>query len=684
MLVFLLFILSLSGAEAAPLKLSQAHLLQNLVSVQNTSADSSDSVQNFVVQFPHLIREQDKKLLSRHFEILSYVPDNALLLRGQYSQARFVSSELKVYNYDASMKWSPDLPGRSIFTREFEETVLVKVFNSKDLKSLFNFLQTQQVEVLNHSEKILLVRASHFVLAQLAERVEVEHVGPVPQIESFVFEEAEGHHPNATETALTGGESGVSLTGFDQLSKIGIQGRDQIIAISDTGFSRGASEPHPEVGLQGGVHFYNELDWSDPIGHGTHVVGLAIGNGFYSSGFVRGMAPEAGAFMQSLYSWSEQKLIFPARLKEMFLASAQEGAYIHSNSWGSTENLGGYDLMAQQVDEFLYENPEHIILFSAGNEGRDLNRDGRIDEGSIASPATSKNVIAVGASEGFSTGGIQKPVSQWGAAPFSWPVEPIRSDRVSDNPNGLVMFSSRGPTQDGRLKPDLVAPGSNLLSLRSQHPHAGPLWGPYNDYYVWSGGTSMATPLVAGASALVRQWLIQKQNFLNPSGVLVKALLAITAQDLYPGQFGEVGVEQGQEILFNRPEVNQGFGRLQGADFMRFKGLLIDEKRGIAQGSVHEYEIEVGSASEMTITLMWYDAPALLGSQEQLVNDLDFVLVLPDGAEEVIQNRLNPFEFFHKKNLIQGTYRIRVKGTRIPMGVDGFQPYALAVKLNAP
>ncbi|MEK7790051.1 MAG: S8 family serine peptidase, partial [Deltaproteobacteria bacterium] len=102
-------------------------------------------------------------------------------------------------------------------------------------------------------------------------------------------------------------------------------------------------------------------------------------------------------------------------------------------------------------------------------------------------------------------GGIQKPWGKFKEADKKWGAEPIASDMPSNNPNGLAAFSSRGPTPDGRLKPDVVAPGTNVLSARSHMPNSEKLWGEYNEHYLWSGGTSMATPLVSGSAALVRQ-----------------------------------------------------------------------------------------------------------------------------------------------------------------------------------
>jgi subtilisin family serine protease len=100
-------------------------------------------------------------------------------------------------------------------------------------------------------------------------------------------------------------------------------------------------------------------------------------------------------------------------------------------------------------------------------------------------------------------------VPWFGIISLCYSVEPIASDLISNNANGMAAFSSRGPADDGRIKPDIVAPGTNIISNKSHYPGAQLLWGQHetNPDYVYSGGTSMATPLTA-ARHLVRQWLV--------------------------------------------------------------------------------------------------------------------------------------------------------------------------------
>ena len=108
--------------------------------------------------------------------------------------------------------------------------------------------------------------------------------------------------------------------------------------------------------------------------------------------------------------------------------------------------------------------------------------DGYVDEDSLDAPGTAKNALTVGASDnvrssgGYNPGG---PCYTWYTCwPSDFQVNPTRDDRLSDNSGELAAFSSRGPANDGRRKPDVVAPGTNILSTRSQVA-SGTGWGTY-------------------------------------------------------------------------------------------------------------------------------------------------------------------------------------------------------------
>src|SRR5207247_9295927 len=120
--------------------------------------------------------------------------------------------------------------------------------------------------------------------------------------------------------------------------------------------------------------------------------------------------------------------------------------------------------------------------------------------------------------------------------PTHVPAKPIANDRVDEDAEGMVAFSSRGPTHGGRIKPDVVAPGTYVLSTRSRATQSEG-WGLSSDpLYMFDGGTSMATPLVAGCIANVRAYLRTTHTLKATRAALIKAMVINGAHDL-AGQY---------------------------------------------------------------------------------------------------------------------------------------------------
>ena len=252
----------------------------------------------------------------------------------------------------------------------------------------------------------------------------------------------------------------------------------------------------------------------------------------------------------------------PADLRLLFDQAYLAGARVHSNSWGIGA-AGNYTVESHDADDYVWTHPDLTITFSAGNGGRDTDANGVIDFSSMSAPATAKNVIAVGASENdrlsewycdpalsyttCSQQGGQNSIFTYGTGwPGIYTANPIRDDPSGGDPDQMAAFSSRGPVLDGRIKPDVVAPGTWVLSgyagpfQKEYDPSPNPQnglwqydgWGyPRNDAYKYMGGTSMASPLVAGGAAVVRDFYQQTAG-VGASAALVKATLINSAVDL--------------------------------------------------------------------------------------------------------------------------------------------------------
>jgi hypothetical protein len=440
-------------------------------------------------------------------------------------------------------------------------------------------------------------------------------------------------------------------------------GNGQVVAVADTGLDQVQSDPPDPANLHDDFEdgsgnprvskIHDRVgDGADDVlsGHGTHVAGSVLGNGAVSGSdpanqdyinSYAGIAPEATLVFQAIENNATGALSgIPSNLNTLFNQAYGAGARIHTNSWGSSQS-GGYTSFAEDVDQFVWNNKDFVILFSAGNDGLDADGNGVIDLNSMQSPATAKNCITVGASENNRPNGSTPSPglnNTWGWGwPSDYPAGPIANDHVSDNASGMAAFSSRGPCLDGRIKPDIVAPGTNIVSTKSSAT-TSTLWGQGPDLsgmdYTFSGGTSMSAPLVAGATTLVRQYYTDLEAII-PSAALVKATLLNGAADITPGQYGTGSYRE----IPNPPRPNnvEGWGRvdLENTIFPVWPRVLkyADEAGGLTTNESIAFDFDVADASEpLKAMLVWSDYPGSPISGGGLVNDLDVSIIGPSDA----------------------------------------------------
>jgi hypothetical protein len=461
----------------------------------------------------------------------------------------------------------------------------------------------------------------------------------------------------------------------------GDEGQGEIVAVADTGFDQGStSNVHPA--FSGRVKKLYALGRpgrkDDPDGHGTHVAGSVLGNGVSKvDGPVRGTAPSAKLVLQSVLDSGGGLGGLPDNLNDLFhLPYVTDKARVHTNSWGSTGNFGVYDQQAHEVDEFVYNNRDMLICFAAGNDGEDANSNGQIDPNSVTPPGTAKNCLTVGASENNRPNFLDTYGQGW---PHAFPANPIKSDRIANNVEGMVAFSSRGPTNDMRIKPDVVAPGSYILSTRSRATKSQG-WGVSKDpLYMFDGGTSMATPLVAGCVATVRAYLRTQQGMKKPSAALLKALMINGAHDLQ----GQYSPSEAGTI----PNNNEGFGRVDlqavvGPYAPNEKLQFFDESKKLDTGQHEDRVIAIPAASRrLKVTLVWSDPPG-----EGLQSDLDLVVVA--GAQERHGNMTEGSAEFDRHNNVEQVVWDQVPGNQVTISVVAHsvtlvpQNYALVVRVS--
>lgn len=621
-----------------------------------------------------LNRTQKNELEELGIEILEYVPEQTYI-------CRYVPSDLDVIRalpyvewvniYLENFKVSPKLRGT---VPTAQTTNLLALSPSERSRSQ----QPKQVEVVFHHNVSItdevrqqvaaaarlnpddLQFSSHSVRLSVQPQYleELAKIDQVRHIEEYV---APKLYNNVAVGVLTA----------DTVHSIGLEGANQVIAICDTGFDKGSTtDVHPAFTdrvLK--LYALGRSTANDPDGHGTHVAGSVLGDGTSATmgGAIRGTAPKAKLVLQSVLDRRGGLGGLPFDLNDLFkVPYDNDAARVHTNSWGAAVS-GEYTQSSEQVDEFVWTHRDCVICFAAGNEGTDSDSNGVIDAGSIGSPGSAKNCITVGATEN-NRSDQSKPYALLGYA-----TEPIASDGWSDDPEGMVAFSSRGPTRNQRIKPDVVAPGTAILSTLSRDARIDDFFGKSLDpLYAFLAGTSMATPLVAGCAAVVREYFQTKHSH-QPSAALVKAMLINGAKNI-TGQY--VPSESGRI-----PNFAEGFGRVDLAATVAKPINFKDEATQLDTGEEETTRVNVSSPNSiLKVTLVWTDPPG-----EALQNDLDLIVRAANGQERhgnmrgtsIKFDRFNNVEQVIWSNIPIGDVAIVVRAYRTLLP----QSYALVARL---
>jgi len=673
----------------------------------------------YIVQFggPILAAQADA-LRTAGAEILAYVPDFGYKVRMRPALVGSVSGidgVIWVGAFAADFKLSPDLAAAGMYW--------VRTERGADRAAAAADIAAAGATIVSSNGDVLAISADRATLDAVAA------IADVAWIQNFVFREKH----NEFGAGVIVGANTANASGYD--------GSTQIVAVADTGIGNGTTTgAHADIPGSRVVAVY---DWPATSvagcytaipdgaqdvdsGHGTHVSVSVLGDGS-GTGVGTGTAPAASLVFQATEDYADMRSIcaltnpdgyyllgLPDDLQDLLQQAYDAGARIHSDSWGSAV-AGDYTADSASVDTFIWNHPTFLMTSSAGNAGVDANANGVVDSDSIGSPATAKNSLAVGASENDRQGDWscdasigngctgQNDIFTYGSAwPSDYPAPPISTDPSAGDAQQMAAFSSRGPTDDGRIKPDVVAPGTWILSGYSDlyqagydgvtNPQNGAFqydgWGyPVSEQYKYMGGTSMSNPITAGAAAVVRDYYVEAHSH-EASAALTKATLINSAVDLL-----DENNDGATDNDFPIPNVHEGWGRIDVANAVDGSAEFVDEGVGVATAGSMSYTFETDGSSPLKVSLVWSDFPSTETASVNLVNDLDLTVTGPGGAYlgNVFSggwsatggsaDRINNVENVYVQGAAAGTWTVTVSGFNVPMGP---QPYALVVDGTGP
>ena len=404
--------------------------------------------------------------------------------------------------------------------------------------------------------------------------------------------------------------------------------------------------------------------------HGSHVAGTIAGydNPIGGTSAYDGGAPGAKISFSDIQKTGNSYLNPPNDYSETWDPARNDGAKSYSQSWGSPwsdEYSGGMF----QIDSYLYDHPGFMMEWAAGNAGSNLK--------TIGNEAEAKDALVIAASGSSSLFGS------------------------TEDGTDITSFSSRGPTFDNRLKPDIAAPGAAIDSTDSSG----------DSKYTQMDGTSMATPNSNWAVTLIAQYYRDgfyptgkniSANSFDASGALLKATIINGAVEM-TGSGAEGNAYNGDG---GYPSVDQGWGFVNLNNSLYFNDgdartmRVIDSKDGLTTGQSVEYKYKVIDTTDpLTATIAWSDYPGTVGSNASaLVNDYDLTLIAPNGTAykgNVFTGKnpgysttggsydhLNPVEnikLISGHGLVTGTWTVRITAYNIPMAK---QPFGFVISGN--
>ena len=553
-----------------------------------------------------------KKLKNNQIDLLKYISNQCYMAR--------VPKEMKLYELlHLNVTSILPLPQQSKINSSLQHILNIKIQSpsSKKIQVLANYFKgtdmTFALSIFDNYGGIKITKLDlHKQLVTLdIHPKDIHKIAALPFIHTI--------NPTLPKPQYTT-YNGRGQHGVDYVQRIkGLTGKSVTVGVGDRGRFEHLDGQHRTI------NYDTLIDY-----HGSLIAGIIGGAGNIRESY-RGMAPEC-----NLLTTAAQQV-----LDSLPIYYTNHGVVLTNNSYKFNRNLcdelAQYNMYSGILDDQLMAYDEVMHVFSAANDA----------------------LVNVNGCNGYPPR-YQTVASHYNAGKNTLTVAGIRYD------NTAYSSSGRGPTTDGRIKPEITAKALNVYGAAS-------IPGNLNKY-TGGNGTSFAVPIVTGAMALMYEQYKKNRSGQNPSGALMKAIACNTAEDI-----GNPG-----------PDYTYGFGRI---DAKRAIEVIKNEQfyeDSLSHNETKEDTISIPSGLKaVRVMLYWHDEAGSEAANKMLINDLNINLLSPDGTSylpwildpspagctaDAVRgvDTLNNIEQITIDSPSAGDYVIRVAGDIVPFGTKKF------------